>query len=134
MSNTTLSRLKKTMALEDRVIGDIVHNGDIDCTNEDIQITVKDDNEIIEEMDKKSIIEIIQSMKSILIKLYPRLSYCEYGSGFCTTDVDRNEEEREINHAWPGCTSCSMEGAAYVLIDKAIEILVHEKKGLENNE
>jgi len=61
-------------------------------------------------------------MKSILKSVYPDLSYCQY-SGLCDVDRKRNEKQRDVNHAWPSCTSSVHPGAAYELIDKAIEKL-----------
>lgn len=116
MSYTTLQRLK--YILDQGNYG--YYEGD---ANADIQIIIKEPSEIIEEMDTLSIIEILISMKRILKNIYPDLSYCQYGSGLCDTDRDRNEEERDVNHAWPSCTSSVHPGAAYELIDKAIEKL-----------
>ena len=114
MKKTTLQRLRDILYEEGNM-------GYYD-SSDDIQVIIKKPSEIIEEMDITSIIEILIQMKAILKKVYPDLSYCQYG-GLCDTDKDRNEKEREINHAWPSCTSSVHSGAAYELIDKAVEKL-----------
>jgi len=93
---TTWKRLKNVQAFEEDG-----HWSGVESTDIDVKINKTED--IIEEMDKKSAIEIVKLMSDTLKSVFPLISYCAYASGFCITDYKRTGEDRCA--MWPSCSS-----------------------------
>ena len=81
------------------------HWGGVESSDIDVNITKTED--IIEQMDKESAIEIVKLMSDTLRRIFPMISYCTYTSGFCTTDYKRPEDDRYA--MWPSCSEANYD-------------------------
>jgi len=100
-----------------------------------------DKKALIESMDKKEAIEVVENFIATMKNTYPEIAYGEFSQGFCTSERDQNKDELNVAGkdaeptkkyiCWPSCNSCAFEIIdGYGLLKKALEII----KGDNNDE
>jgi len=103
--------------------------------NASVEVPVYPDREaLIESMDKKEAIEVIEDFITTMKNTYPQIAYGEYSQGFCTAERDQDKDTMDILTkdkkpskryiCWPSCNQCAFEIIdGYGLLEKALDII-----------
>ena len=92
------------------------------------------EEELIESMDKKEAIDVIEDFIAKMKNTYPEIAYGHFSQGFCTAERDQDKDELDVVGkdaeptkryiCWPSCNACAFEIMdGYGLLKKALEII-----------
>jgi|TARA_R100000656_G_C3942817_1_gene126998 hypothetical protein len=90
-----------------------------------------DIDEILNEMDKKQAIEVVEDFIQTIKCTYPKIAFGHFAEGFCTAERDEDKDKpwgdgdkTRRFYCWPSCNACADElEDGYGLLNKALKII-----------
>ena len=100
---------------------------------DDYESIYSDTNEIVESMNTKDAIEVVEDFIEAMKRTYPNIAFGHFAQGFCTAERDQDKDKPwgdgkgKRFYCWPSCNACFSEiGDGYGLLGKALKLIKGE--------